>query len=631
MGLSQYLTYGVLTAAAVLASPCNNHVVHEKRDINTHWVKRDRLAANDVLPMRIGLAQRNLDKGHDLLMEISDPKSSKYGQHLTPKEVFEMFSPSKRTVDAVSDWLLKSGIPKRSIQPSTDRGWIHFNATTQQAEHLFQTRYHTYEHGVERRSTVGCDEYKVPLHVRDHIDFVEPGVALQGGKVSGGSSRTSLPEKRDKMTRDAPVQGSCFDLVTPDCIREMYNAPIADKASPGNELGVFEKGSWYSPLALDAFFGNYSTRIPKGTRPANVSIDLRNWHYDTLNPTEADMDVQLAFSLIYPQNLTVIQVDDDYYNGVGQAHHMGLFNTWLNAIDSSYCNFTSDGETGNNPDVDPVYPNPNPNIAPGIPITDGWFEGQPACGGYKRQNVISLSYGWTESTLPTNYQFRQCKEFMKLGLMGSTIMTASGDTGTADTSLCSAATIDFSITTAQYPANCPYVLAVGATQVNEDLSESGANAGYWATGGGFSYNYSRPAYQDAAVTEYNEKHNTLPKDKYNANGRAFPDVSAVGLNLAMIGGPIMKPVAGAGTSASTPILASLINMINEERIAAGKNVVGFVNPTFYQHPEIFHDIVAGNNSVCGSPPYNATEGWDPIGGLGTPDYQKMLKVFMDLP
>ena len=34
-----------------------------------------------------------------------------------------------------------------------------------------------------------------------------------------------------------------------------------------------------------------------------------------------------------------------------------------------------------------------------------------------------------------------------------------------------------------------------------------------------------------------------------------------------------------GTSASAPVVASMITLINDARIAVGKNPVGFLNPT----------------------------------------------------
>lgn len=51
-----------------------------------------------------------------------------------------------------------------------------------------------------------------------------------------------------------------------------------------------------------------------------------------------------------------------------------------------------------------------------------------------------------------------------------------------------------------------------------------------------------------------------------------------------------------GTSAAAPTFAAILNRINEERLAAGKTTVGFVNPTLYANPQVLHDITVGNNS-----------------------------------
>jgi tripeptidyl-peptidase-1 len=58
--------------AGVLAIPARSgYVVHERRDvIPSHWTKEKRLDGQVVLPMRIGLAQSNLDRGNGLLMEV---------------------------------------------------------------------------------------------------------------------------------------------------------------------------------------------------------------------------------------------------------------------------------------------------------------------------------------------------------------------------------------------------------------------------------------------------------------------------------------------------------------------------------------------------------------------------------
>jgi tripeptidyl-peptidase-1 len=78
-------------------------------------------------------------------------------------------------------------------------------------------------------------------------------------------------------------------------------------------------------------------------------------------------------------------------------------------------------------------------------------------------------------------------------------------------------------------------------------------------------------------------------------------------------------------------VASIIALINNARLDAGKGPVGFINPVIYANPQAFNDITSGSNSGCGTNGFNATKGWDPVTGLGTPDYEKLLKVFMELP
>ncbi|KAL7920772.1 hypothetical protein ACQKWADRAFT_328455 [Trichoderma austrokoningii] len=93
----------------------------------------------------------------------------------------------------------------------------------------------------------------------------------------------------------------------------------------------------------------------------------------------------------------------------------------------------------------------------------------------------------------------------------------------------------------------------------------------------FSYNYSRPWYQDEAAKSYNHKDNRLATDAYHASGRGFPYVSAVGWKLPMFTTPDLAPDNTSGISLPTSIVASLINRVNEERLALGKSPMGFVN------------------------------------------------------
>jgi tripeptidyl-peptidase I len=172
---------------------------------------------------------------------------------------------------------------------------------------------------------------------------------------------------------------------------------------------------------------------------------------------------------------------------------------------------------------------------------------------------------------------------------------------------------DLNIFNPTWPVNCPYVTAVGATKVYPGYTvfqpESAVYdpAGYpysvnYSSGGGFSNVFAPASYQKDAISTYFADHNpgypsysalaadapnpvkpnvTLLSNNtggiYNRIGRGIPDVAANGDNIAVyVNGTYQL---SGGTSASTPIFASIINRINEERIAKGKGPVGFLNPT----------------------------------------------------
>jgi hypothetical protein len=73
--------------ANVLGFPvAPRHVVHERRDVlPEYWIEESRLDKQERLPVRIGLAQSNLDHGHDLLMEMY--VSCDMGQDITDDSV----------------------------------------------------------------------------------------------------------------------------------------------------------------------------------------------------------------------------------------------------------------------------------------------------------------------------------------------------------------------------------------------------------------------------------------------------------------------------------------------------------------------------------------------------------------
>lgn len=153
---STLVSISLASVVAAVPSRRFNHVVHEKRAMDPiDWIQDRRLEADRILPMRIGLTQQNLHRVEEILMSVAHPQSPSYGQHLSPNEVIDLFSPSDETVAAVRSWLTDFGLHRDRLRLSSGQGWIEFNATAAEVEELLNTEYHVYTHpetGVEQIS-----------------------------------------------------------------------------------------------------------------------------------------------------------------------------------------------------------------------------------------------------------------------------------------------------------------------------------------------------------------------------------------------------------------------------------------------------------------------------------------------
>ena len=146
--------------------------------------------------------------------------------------------------------------------------------------------------------------------------------------------------------------------------------------------------------------------------------------------------------------------------------------------------------------------------------------------------------------------------------------------------------------------------SVGATTGVPETSASFSS-------GGFSNFFGTPSYQVAVVDAYLTKLGNTNAGKFNRSGRAFPDIAAMGDNVEIV----FQQQAGlvAGTSCSSPIFASIIALINDQLVAAGKPVLGYLNPFLYgPAAPTFTDITTGNNPGCNTNGFPAEAGWDPV-------------------
>ena len=284
-------------------------------------------------------------------------------------------------------------------------------------------------------------------------------------------------------------------------------------------------------------------------------------------------------------------------------------------------------------------------------------------------DVLSMSWGWSAKEQCSNglgicpgnmtsaeYIKRVNIEYIKMGLRGVSVTVSSGDAGAPGRTNenCILNLDDALNVNPAFPGSSPYITSVSATYIVSDNKKSDwktplcqkwgcasgskempCNFDYtgWTTGGGFAiFNETRPIWQKKEVERY-LKSNAKRPENFQKNGRGYPDVSALGHNCPVVVNGI--PIAVDGTSCSSPVFAAIIALLNDHQITKGKAKLGFINPLLYKmyndNPRIFNDITEGNNkcteSMCCnySFGYEATEGWDPVTGLGTPNVGLMLE------
>lgn len=308
----------------------------------------------------------------EFINEVAHPSSPNYGKHWTAKQVAETFAPSPDSVNLVKSWLSSAGISPHRIKISQSLSWITFSAPTHEVETLLKTKYYTYKHA-DGSGHIACEDYSIPTTLINHIDIITPtvhfdrhtGSTRQGKRRDFGAEHHEALELVKRETQDLqkrkgapltsfrgklgsaedgsnPKQGkgvnnamaslsTCNTMITPDCLRALYNVPRGKTASENNAIGIVE----YTPQAflqgdLTLFQEQFSTKAA-GSSTGSPDVDLidgaslqtEEESFDFNG--ESGLDLEYSMALVYPQTATVYQV--------GDLVASGSFNTFLDAVD----------------------------------------------------------------------------------------------------------------------------------------------------------------------------------------------------------------------------------------------------------------------------------------------------------
>jgi tripeptidyl-peptidase-1 len=541
--------------------------VHHRGSLPAGWTQSDVLELS-AKPLSITLALTENPKGvaqlKKIALEVSDPSSAKYGQHLSPEQIQKLVAPSTEAVQRVSDWLNQAMIPAESFTLSGST--ISLDLSVAQAESLFGTQIGKLVNLKTNQTALRAADYWIPDHLDSHIAAV---FGLHGLPLPHSAAPPSTPAK-----------------VTPAVLNKFYSVSgVSPKADTKNSQAVAEfQGQYMNNSDLTAFFKEFITDYSAGTD-------------DKVSKFVGDTDKQAG--------QTEASLDIQYIKSVAPALKTEF---WLfNSMD--FC-----GDLANWTSL--------------ILSTKG------------APQVHSVSYGWQGDLKELQCADSKIKvvddNFAKLAAAGFSIIISSGDSGSGYKPASDADGHKHKYKLwPSWPASSGWVTAVGATRfVDQKIGNAEMATDQFGSGGGFSDMFSIATdakWQQADVQNYFKIAPQLPKKGFSKTGRGTPDVSALGEGYQVLqNGRIMSV---GGTSASAPVFAGMIGMINEARIQAGKPPMGCLNPWIYQNADAFTDVVLGNNAIgrgefTTPAGFNCTKGWDPVTGVGTPIFNKMLAAAM---
>ncbi|KAH9057762.1 subtilisin-like protein [Lactarius vividus] len=570
------LTATIICGLATPLAPCwdGMKVMHAWSTVPNNWKSLGHPPNQTTINFYIALKSQRENALVDALYQVSDPKSPRYGAHLSRDQVAEIVAPHPDTLELVSSWLEHWGVPSSSVSTALGGNWLKVvGVSVSQANDVLDASYQLYQHAETNDAIIRTVSYSLPEVLHGHIQAVVPTTHF-GYPLTKGM-RPQMHPGAGVEARAKEVPSRREEGITPSYLRRLYNTMgYVPKATDRNTLGIAGFGEEYlSPQDLTAFMVEYRTDGEDAT--FNV-VQINGGGYDPNKPgLEGSVDIQYAQAMAYP-------TPHIYYSTGGTPESL---------TDDPYIRW-----------LDYLLDEDNVNIP----------------------QTITTSYGGYEHLGSLEYETKVCELFSQLGARGVSVLFASGDygVGQGDCMVRDSSGNTYYQFLPFFPATCPWVTSVGGTTShNPEVAAS-------LSGGGFSIYFDRPEYQEGVIPTFLQSLGDTYQGFYDPNGRGFPDISAQAVMLAVV----LEGKFGhiEGTSGSAPTVAGIISLLNDHLISKGSTPLGFLNPWLYGTGLAgLNDITSGSNPGCGTDGFSAVVGWDPVTGLGTLDFAKLEEIIDD--
>ena len=212
------------------------------------WVDGGRASPDTPLHFSVFVKQQHVDLLQQVLHEVADPDSPKFGQHLSNVEVHRLVEPSVESVTAVEAFLARAGVAPSDIRRSLNDDVLSATVSVAAAERLLGAEYHVFTHTASNITLVRTLQYELPEALQQHVDMVSPTVRFP--HVFFG--------KRQGQTEER-LRGSAGLGVTPTSLQQLFKTEGVTGRAPGNlQACTGFLSQFISPDDVQKFFKQFA-------------------------------------------------------------------------------------------------------------------------------------------------------------------------------------------------------------------------------------------------------------------------------------------------------------------------------------------------------------------------------------
>jgi subtilase family serine protease len=493
------------------------------------------------------------------VQRVSNPKDALYHKYITPQEFAARYGANAADYGALKSWATSNRLS--IVHESVARTFLTVGGTAAQFQTLFKTQLKNY------RTPDGKEFYSASV-----APTIPDAIASKVASVVGLTNSIQyapLAKVYKTFGEDAAAPAAAPDVFggtgpggayAPADLRTAYRIPHFGAVAP-QTVAVFEQGGYFK-YDVETYLNRM--KLPHPTLSFVGVNGFSGYVYDFGVELEAVLDIDMIIA-INPQVKEVVAYEDG---------------------------------------KDPF----------GVALIDALDQ----VAQDNKVQMLSISYGLDEIQQGNDQLTAENTALTQLSALGITVVVSAGDNGAYGRT----GTNNFPATLeAPDPGSQPLVTCVGGTSLTTGPKEVYVTEQAWnrlgsgsgATGGGVSSYWPIPSWQPPNFMTFNGG---------SATFRNVPDVAAVGdpiTGVAVYSRPNGGWIQIGGTSASAPIWAGFLSVMNAGLQYIGGQQLGFFNPTLYNVSWLYSvlDGSNGNVGMFGTPGYNAGAIYNNCCGLGS--------------